>query len=92
MLGIAPTSPFRLQAALTQVLDHPAGAEGHVYLPLGELVDRTARQLDEHRATSGRWTPDQTLVAAVREYGVGRGAARAGSIRRPGGRRYRNLR
>ena len=68
MLGIGPTSPFRLHAALRYVLDQVARTEGHVYLPLAELVDRTARQLDERRATTGRWEPDPSLVAALREY------------------------
>jgi exodeoxyribonuclease V alpha subunit len=68
MLGIGPTSPFRLHAALRYLLDQVARTEGHVYLPLGELVDRTARQLDERRATTGRWEPDPSLVAALREY------------------------
>ena len=37
MLGIAPTSPFRLHAALKYVLSLVARSEGHVYLPLAEL-------------------------------------------------------
>jgi exodeoxyribonuclease V alpha subunit len=68
MLGIGPTSPFRLHAALKYVLSLVARTEGHVYLPLGELVDRTARQLDERRAATGRWEPDPELVAALRVY------------------------
>jgi exodeoxyribonuclease V alpha subunit len=68
MLGIGPTSPVRLHAALKYVLDMAARTEGHVYLPLGELIDRTARQLDERRATTGRWAPDPSLVSAVAEY------------------------
>jgi hypothetical protein len=36
-----------------------------VYLPLAELIDRTARQLDERRAATGRWQPDPELVAAL---------------------------
>ena len=58
MLGIAPTSPFRLHAALKYVLWLAAHTDGHVYLPLAELVDRTARQLDERRATTGKWEPE----------------------------------
>src|SRR5207302_5664722 len=42
--------------------------EGHVYLPLADLADRTARQLDEQRATTGRWEPDPELVNAIRGY------------------------
>ena len=68
MLGIGPTSPFRLHAALRYVLEQVARTEGHVYLPLAELVDRTARQLDERRATTGKWEPEAALVAALREY------------------------
>ena len=68
MLGIGPTSPFRLHAALKYVLSQVARTEGHVYLPLAELVDRTARQLDEQRAATGRWEPDPDLVAALRAY------------------------
>jgi exodeoxyribonuclease V alpha subunit len=68
MLGIAPTSIYRLHAALKYVLSTVARTEGHVYLPLGELADRTARQLDERRATSGRWEPDAALVDALRAY------------------------
>jgi exodeoxyribonuclease V alpha subunit len=68
MLGIAPTSTFRLHAALKHVLSVVAHADGHVYLPLEELVDRTARQLDERRASTGRWEPDPELVAAVGAY------------------------
>jgi exodeoxyribonuclease V alpha subunit len=68
MLGIAPTSNYRLHAALKYVLSTVARTEGHVYLPLGELADRTARQLDERRATSGRWEPDAALVDALRAY------------------------
>src|SRR5579859_3285355 len=68
MLGIAPTSTFRLHAALKYVLSLVAHSEGHVYLPLDELVDRTARQLDERRARTGRWEPDPALAAAIREY------------------------
>jgi exodeoxyribonuclease V alpha subunit len=68
MLGIAPTSPFRLHAALKYVLSVVAHGEGHVYLPLAELVDRTARQLDERRASTGRWEPDPDLVAALGAY------------------------
>jgi exodeoxyribonuclease V alpha subunit len=67
-LGIAPTSPFRLHAALKYVLGVVARGEGHVYLPLGELVDRAARQLDERRATAGRWEPSAELVEALRAY------------------------
>src|SRR5204863_4326977 len=37
MLGIAPTSPFRLHAALKYVLSLVARSEGHVYQPLAEL-------------------------------------------------------
>ena len=66
MLGIAPTSTFRLHAALKHVLGLVARTEGHVYLTLGELADRTARQLDERRATTGRWEPDPELVNAIR--------------------------
>jgi hypothetical protein len=58
MLGIGPTSPFRLHAALKYVLGLVARTEGHAYLPLADLVDRTARQLDEQRAATGRWEPD----------------------------------
>src|SRR6266540_372016 len=68
MLGIAPTSTFRLHAALKYVLSIRARTEGHVYLPLGDLADRTARQLDEQRATTGRWEPDAELVNAIRAY------------------------
>src|SRR6266511_1639315 len=68
MLGIAPTSTFRLHAALKYVLSILARTEGHVYLPLGDLADRTARQLDEQRATTGRWEPDPQLVTAIRAY------------------------
>src|SRR5712691_2708259 len=68
MLGIGPTSPFRLHAALKYVLSLVARTLGHVYLPLGELVDRTARQLDERRAPTGRWEPAAELVDALRAY------------------------
>ncbi|MDQ6670848.1 MAG: AAA family ATPase [Chloroflexota bacterium] len=68
MLGIAPTSTFRLHAALKYVLSVVAHGEGHVYLPLAELVDRTARQLDERRAATGAWEPDPELVAAIGAY------------------------
>jgi ATP-dependent exoDNAse (exonuclease V) alpha subunit len=68
MLGIAPTSPFRLHAALKYVLSVVARTEGHVYLPLAELADRTARQLDERRAATGKWEPNPELVAAIRAY------------------------
>src|ERR1700674_5984939 len=68
MLGIAPTSPFRLHAALKYVLSVVAHGEGHRYLPLAELIDRTARQLDEQRASTGRWEPDPALVAALGAY------------------------
>ena len=68
MLGIGPTSPFRLHAALSYVLALVARTEGHVFLPQVELVDRTARQLDERRANTGRWEPDADLLSAVRDY------------------------
>ncbi len=68
MLGIAATSPFRLHAALKYVLSVVARTDGHVYLPLGELVDQAARQLDERRATTGRWEPAAELVEALRDY------------------------
>ncbi len=68
MLGIAPTSRFRLHAGLKYVLSNLARGEGHVYLPLAELIDRTARQLDERRATTGRWDPDAELAAALHAY------------------------
>src|SRR5437870_13854685 len=68
MLGIAATSTFRLHAALKYVLAMVARGDGHVYLPLAELVDRTARQLDERRATTGRWEPKAELVSALRDY------------------------
>jgi len=68
MLGIAPTSTFRLHAALKYVLSLVARTEGHVYLPLGDLSDRTARQLDERRASTGRWEPDPERVKAIRAY------------------------
>jgi len=68
MLGIAPTSTYRLHAALKYVLSSVARTEGHVYLPLGELAERTARQLDDRRATSGHWEPDAQLVDALRAY------------------------
>jgi exodeoxyribonuclease V alpha subunit len=68
MLGIAPTSPFRLHAALKYVLSMVARGDGHAYLPLGELVDKTARQLDERRASTGKWEPELELVAALRAY------------------------
>src|SRR5438876_6615379 len=68
MLGIAATSAFRLHAALKYVLSMVARTEGHVYLPLAELADRTARQLDERRAATGRWEPDPELVAAIHAY------------------------
>ena len=66
-LGIGPTSPFRLQAALKYVLSLTARTEGHVYVPRAELVDRTARQLDERRASTGRWQPAAELVAALND-------------------------
>jgi hypothetical protein len=62
MLSIGPTSPYRLHAALRYTLEQTARSEGHVYLPLVELVDRTARQLDEQRATTGRWEPEDSGV------------------------------
>jgi len=68
MLAIGPTSPFRLHAALKYVLSLVARTEGHVHLPLAELIDRTAHQLDERRAATGRWQPDPELVAALRAY------------------------
>jgi exodeoxyribonuclease V alpha subunit len=68
MLGIGPTSPFRLHAALKYVLGLVARTEGHVYLPLAELADRTARQLDGQRASAGRWEPNQELLDAIRAY------------------------
>jgi exodeoxyribonuclease V alpha subunit len=68
MLGIAPTSAFRLHAALKYVLVQLARTEGHVFVPLAELADRTARQLDERRATAGRWEPNADLVTAIRAY------------------------
>src|SRR5918911_150756 len=68
LLGIGPTSPFRLHAALKYVLSTSARTEGHVYLPRAELVDRTARQLDERRATTGRWEPAPDLLAALGQY------------------------
>jgi hypothetical protein len=68
MLGIGSTSPYRLHAALRYTLEQIARFEGHVYLPRVELVDRTARQLDERRATTGRWEPAASLVSAIREY------------------------
>jgi exodeoxyribonuclease V alpha subunit len=68
MLGIAPTATFRLHAALKHVLWVAAQTDGHVYLPAAELVDRTARQLDERRATSGRWEPDPSLTDALTAY------------------------
>jgi exodeoxyribonuclease V alpha subunit len=68
MLGIGPTSPFRLHAALKYVLGQVARTEGHVYLPIAELIERTARQLDERRAAAGRWEPDPEMFAALRAY------------------------
>ena len=41
-LGIAPESEFRIQSALRYVLREMAGAMGHVYMPRGELIERTA--------------------------------------------------
>src|SRR5438132_7259378 len=68
MLGIAPTSPFRLHAALKYVLSLVARSEGHGYLPRAELADRTARQLGEWRAATGKWEPAPELVRAMRAY------------------------
>jgi len=68
MLGIAPTAPFRLHAGLKYVLSTSARTDGHAFLPLGELVDRTARQLDERGAPRGQSEPDPVLVAALRSY------------------------
>jgi ATP-dependent exoDNAse (exonuclease V) alpha subunit len=39
-----------------------------VYLPLAELTDRTARQVDERRAATGHWEPDPQLITAIRAY------------------------
>jgi exodeoxyribonuclease V alpha subunit len=68
MLGIASTSPFRLHAALKYVLTVVARTGGHVYLPLTELVDQAARQLDKRPANTGRWEPAPELVEALRDY------------------------
>ena len=66
MLGIGGTSPFRLHAALKYVLGLVARTEGHVYLPLAELVDRTARQLDEQRAAGAyTWPSTYSCLMAV---------------------------
>jgi Helix-hairpin-helix containing domain len=48
MLGIGPTSPFRMHAALKYVLSLVARTEGHVYSgPIGRLREQTedARQI-----------------------------------------------
>jgi exodeoxyribonuclease V alpha subunit len=51
MLGIGTTLPLRLQAALKYVLSLVARTEGHAYLPLAELIDRTARHLGVSRSS-----------------------------------------
>src|SRR5258708_29339756 len=45
-----------------------AQSKDHVSLPLAELADRTARQLDERRAATGKWEPNPELVAVIRAY------------------------
>ena len=44
-MGIAPDSAFRIQSAITYVLREVAATMGHVYLPKGELIRRTASLL-----------------------------------------------
>ncbi len=66
MLGIGPTSPFRLHAALKYVLSMVARIEGHVYLPLAELIDRTARQLDERTFGLSRLSSHPNICLEIR--------------------------
>ncbi len=44
-LGVAPDDPRRLRAVTRHVLER-AGGEGHVLLPLGDLLQRAARTLE----------------------------------------------
>lgn len=44
-LGLAPDDPRRLRAVTRHVLDRASG-EGHVHLPLGELLQRAAKTLE----------------------------------------------
>ncbi|MBO8163887.1 MAG: ATP-dependent RecD-like DNA helicase [Brevibacillus sp.] len=46
-VGIAPSSPERVKAAVLFVLKEAAFGEGHVYLPLAEVIERTRRLLME---------------------------------------------
>ncbi|MGI6657817.1 MAG: ATP-dependent RecD-like DNA helicase [Dethiobacteraceae bacterium] len=45
-LGIAPTSPFRIQAAILHTLRQASIRAGHCYLPTEELIRETLTMLD----------------------------------------------
>ncbi|GAA4705568.1 ATP-dependent RecD-like DNA helicase [Brevibacillus fulvus] len=45
--GISASSPERVKAAALHLLQEAAYGEGHVYMPDGELIDKTLKLLDE---------------------------------------------
>jgi exodeoxyribonuclease V alpha subunit len=62
-LGIAPDSEFRYRSGLLHVLNE-AGEEGHCYLPLPDLVQRSVERLalEEHRPEA---TVLETLIRSM---------------------------
>ncbi|MGI6184630.1 MAG: ATP-dependent RecD-like DNA helicase [Candidatus Fimadaptatus sp.] len=44
-IGVPRESPFRIQSGIIHVLQEAAGASGHIYLPMPELMDAARRLL-----------------------------------------------
>lgn len=64
--GVAPDSPYRIEAAVIHVLKE-AGNEGHVYLPPQELVTWIRRLLGKGASISGEMVRSAVTRLAQRE-------------------------
>lgn len=68
-LGIAPSSPFRIEAALRHALGEALWAEGHTYLPREVLVSRALELLNKEMDCV---VPDQAEAVLGRVDGLAR--------------------
>ncbi|RPF49449.1 RecD/TraA family predicted helicase [Thermodesulfitimonas autotrophica] len=68
-LGIAPSSPFRTEAALRHTLNEALWTEGHTCLPEGELISRALELLNKE---GDYVSPEQAAAVLSRMEGIAR--------------------
>ncbi len=69
-LGVAPDSEGRICAALKYILKEAAGAQGHIYLPRGELIGRASQLLRVEEDLAAHYLTRMTLVRELVQFGA----------------------